>query len=62
MTGPVAERLFASNPVAVADDDADPFLTLSDTSDGIWIGWLGYRLGRRLEEFPDDGVPSDSPS
>jgi para-aminobenzoate synthetase/4-amino-4-deoxychorismate lyase len=54
--------ILGSEPIAVATDDADPFATLDDmpsptdaTSGGAravgggWFGWLGYRLGRRIE-------------
>ncbi len=56
-----------SEPVAVAGEDADPFATLDvlpplcardhghpDAVGGGWFGWLGYRLGHRIERLPPD--------
>jgi para-aminobenzoate synthetase/4-amino-4-deoxychorismate lyase len=48
--------LLADRPVEVAGPDDDPFVLLDQTGDGTWAGWLGYRLGRRLERLPPDGV------
>ncbi|MGO9957283.1 MAG: chorismate-binding protein [Solirubrobacteraceae bacterium] len=76
--------IVGSDPLAVADDDADPFAVLDDQpscrgipGDGLagddlarggvtggaprerslavgggWFGWLGYRLGARIERVP----------
>jgi para-aminobenzoate synthetase / 4-amino-4-deoxychorismate lyase len=54
-----------SDPLLIADAGADPFSTLDalpelrdDTRDGElavgggWFGWLGYRLGARIESLP----------
>ncbi len=52
--------ILGSEPIAVAADDADPLVTLDDLPSwagpapsgavgGGWFGWLGYRLGRRIE-------------
>jgi len=48
--------LLADRPVQMADPDEDPFALLEQTDDGTWAGWLGYRLGRRLEQLPPDGA------
>jgi para-aminobenzoate synthetase/4-amino-4-deoxychorismate lyase len=58
--------IFGCDPLAVAGDDADPFALLDDlpTIDGGvppppgavgggWFGWLGYRLGARVERVPE---------
>ena len=54
-----------SNPLVVAEPGADPFALLDalplvgETSHrdaavgGGWFGWLGYRLGRRIEDLPE---------
>ncbi len=53
-----------ARPLAVADPDADPFAVLDvlPRVDGLtdraasvgggWFGWLGYRLGNRIEDLP----------
>jgi para-aminobenzoate synthetase/4-amino-4-deoxychorismate lyase len=53
-----------SSPLVVADPDADPFALLDalphvgehgqggPSVGGGWFGWLGYRLGRRIEDLP----------
>jgi para-aminobenzoate synthetase/4-amino-4-deoxychorismate lyase len=40
----------------VAGPDQDPFALLDRTEGGTWAGWLGYRLGGRLERLPPDGA------
>jgi para-aminobenzoate synthetase/4-amino-4-deoxychorismate lyase len=57
--------IVGSSPVAVADQAADPFALLDVLPDvgeqagpgeavgGGWFGWLGYRLGRRVEDLPE---------
>ena len=57
--------ILGSVPLLVADPDADPFAvldalpTLTHPPDGGtpvgggWFGWLGYRLGRRVERLPE---------
>ncbi len=59
-------------PLAIADADADPFALLDAVPDvgapgdleaaigGGWFGWLGYRLGRRIEDLPE-GPPRPVP-
>ncbi len=47
--------VLADRPAQVAGPDDDPFALLELTSTGTWAGWLGYRLGRRLERLPPDG-------
>ncbi|MGI9183566.1 MAG: chorismate-binding protein [Solirubrobacteraceae bacterium] len=60
--GGAGGAILGSEPTAVAADDADPFAILDDLptpaaaapdGDGAvgggWFGWLGYRLGRRIE-------------
>ena len=55
-----------SDPLVVADANADPFATLDalpaidagavagcGVVGGGWFGWLGYRLGRRIERLPE---------
>jgi para-aminobenzoate synthetase/4-amino-4-deoxychorismate lyase len=56
--------IIASEPLAVADPDADPFALLDDLPHvaagadassavgGGWFGWLGYRLSARVEHVP----------
>jgi para-aminobenzoate synthetase/4-amino-4-deoxychorismate lyase len=57
--------IIGSEPVAVADDADDPFSILDrlptpadgdrqhpDAAGGGWFGWLGYRLGARIEQLP----------
>jgi para-aminobenzoate synthetase / 4-amino-4-deoxychorismate lyase len=57
--------ILGSEPVAVASAAADPFAALDDLPPllrrehahpdavgGGWFGWLGYRLGRRIESLP----------
>jgi para-aminobenzoate synthetase / 4-amino-4-deoxychorismate lyase len=53
-----------SSPLFVADPDADPFALLDalphvgehghsrPSVGGGWFGWLGYRLGSRIEDLP----------
>jgi len=48
--------ILADRPAEVADPHADPFALLDQTAAGTWAGWLGYRLGRRLEHLPPDGT------
>ncbi|MEO5678874.1 MAG: chorismate-binding protein, partial [Acidimicrobiales bacterium] len=48
--------LLADRPAEVAGADADPFALLDQTGNGTWAGWLGYRLGSRLERLPPDGA------
>jgi len=47
--------VLADRPAEVADDEDDPFALLERTERGTWAGWLGYRLGQRLERLPADG-------
>ncbi len=47
--------VLADRPTEVADPDDDPFAVLDRTTAGTWAGWLGYRLGQRLERLPPDG-------
>lgn len=47
--------LLADRPDEVAAPDDDPFALLEQTGAGTWAGWLGYRLGARLERLPPDG-------
>ena len=47
--------MLADRPSQVARPDDDPFALLDQTATGTWAGWLGYRLGRRLERLPPDG-------
>ena len=57
--------IVGSEPVAVADDADEPFATLDrlpalaardlghpQAVGGGWFGWLGYRLGGRIERLP----------
>ncbi len=57
--------VLGSEPLAVASPDGDPFATLDDLPQlaardlahpdavgGGWFGWLGYRLGARIEQLP----------
>jgi len=56
--------IIGSSPLVVADPDADPFALLDALPSvaehagrgrsvgGGWFGWLGYRLGRRIEDLP----------
>jgi len=56
--------IVGSSPLVVADHDADPFALLDElpavgehaqcgpSVGGGWFGWLGYRLGRRIEDLP----------
>jgi para-aminobenzoate synthetase / 4-amino-4-deoxychorismate lyase len=57
--------IVGSDPVLVADPTGDPFSTLDrlptpadgdrqhpDAVGGGWFGWLGYRLGARIETLP----------
>ena len=57
--------IVGSSPLTVADTEADPFALL-DVLPGVdkqtrpggavgggWFGWLGYRLGRRVEDLPE---------
>jgi len=55
--------IVGSCPVAVAGDENDPFAVLDRLPDltgpapagavgGGWFGWLGYRLGARVERLP----------
>ncbi len=63
--------IVGSDPLIVAEPDADPFFTLDAVPDvdgsapagavgGGWFGWLGYRLGRRIEQLPE-GPPRPVP-
>jgi para-aminobenzoate synthetase/4-amino-4-deoxychorismate lyase len=65
--------IVGSEPVAVAAPDDDPFAVLdrlpavcdaesvpAGAVGGGWFGWLGYRLGARLERVPD-GPPRPVP-
>ena len=65
--------IVGSDPLLVAEPDADPFSTLdalpviredaaagSGAVGGGWFGWLGYRLGRRVERLPE-GPPRPVP-
>ncbi len=47
--------VLADRPAEVADPDDDPFAVLDRSTAGTWAGWLGYRLGQRLERLPPDG-------
>ncbi len=61
-----------SSPLVVAEPDADPFALLDalpvvreqlhrgPAVGGGWFGWLGYRLGRRIEDLPE-GPPRPVP-
>ncbi len=56
-----------SEPVRVAGPGADPFALLDEVApvsgDGVhggWVGWLGYRLGARVERL-DAGPPRPWP-
>jgi para-aminobenzoate synthetase/4-amino-4-deoxychorismate lyase len=57
--------IIGSDPLAVTDDGDDPFAVLDDLPrlsardyghpdavGGGWFGWLGYRLGARIEQLP----------
>lgn len=55
--------IVGSSPLVVADPDADPFALLdalpsvgghadAGSVGGGWFGWLGYGLGRRIEDLP----------
>jgi para-aminobenzoate synthetase/4-amino-4-deoxychorismate lyase len=57
--------IVSSDPLAVAGDDDDPFAVLDRLPSlpggelesggavgGGWFGWLGYRLGARIERLP----------
>ncbi len=61
------------DPLTVADKGGDPFSTLDqlptpadgdrqhpDAVGGGWFGWLGYRLGSRIEQLPE-GPPRPVP-
>jgi para-aminobenzoate synthetase/4-amino-4-deoxychorismate lyase len=65
--------ILGSEPVAVAGEDEDPFALLDrlppidggtpvppGAVGGGWFGWLGYRLGARVERVPD-GPPRPVP-
>jgi anthranilate/para-aminobenzoate synthase component I len=66
--------IVGSDPLVVAEPDADPFSTLdalpvvdagtaaggTGAVGGGWFGWLGYRLGRRVERLPE-GPPRPVP-
>jgi para-aminobenzoate synthetase/4-amino-4-deoxychorismate lyase len=66
--------IVGSEPLVLASDGADPFAVLDDlpawTDDGApgsaaavgggWFGWLGYRLGARIERVPP-GPPRPVP-
>jgi para-aminobenzoate synthetase/4-amino-4-deoxychorismate lyase len=62
-----SRALIGSEPIRVAGADEDPFAVLDDRpamderADGVvgggWFGYLGYRLGRRLEPV-GEGPPS----
>src|SRR5437763_2305199 len=56
--------IVGSSPLVVSDGEADPFALLDALPrvdehvhrglaiGGGWFGWLGYRLGRRIEQLP----------
>ncbi len=60
--------ILGSSPVIVADADSDPFALLDGLPSvagdphrvtavgGGWFGWLGYRLGRRIEILPEGSL------
>src|SRR5689334_11020231 len=64
--------ILGSSPLSVADADHDPFALLDVLPSvdeqtqpdaavgGGWFGWLGYRLGRRVEDLPE-GPPRPAP-
>ena len=59
--------LVGSEPLRVAGADEDPFALLDELpevgGDGVgggWFGWLGYRLGHRVERL-DPGPPRPTP-
>jgi para-aminobenzoate synthetase/4-amino-4-deoxychorismate lyase len=64
--------IVGSSPLAVADTAADPLALLDvlphvgeqadpgEAVGGGWFGWLGYRLGRRVEDLPE-GPPRPVP-
>src|ERR1051326_8248845 len=64
--------VLGSSPLVVADAKADPFALLDvlprldeharldDAVGGGWFGWLGYRLGRLVEDLPE-GPPRPAP-
>jgi para-aminobenzoate synthetase/4-amino-4-deoxychorismate lyase len=65
--------IVGSEPLSVADEDDDPFALLDQlpavddpgsvapgTVGGGWFGWLGYRLGGRIEQVPE-GPPRPVP-
>lgn len=56
-----AGAVLGSEPIRVADAEADPFSVLDarcevDGGDAVvgggWVGWLGYSLGGRVERLP----------
>lgn len=56
------EALIAFDPSSILDSDGDPFdvVDSNDVSEprffGGWLGYWGYRLNRRLEHIPDEGI------
>jgi para-aminobenzoate synthetase/4-amino-4-deoxychorismate lyase len=61
--------VLGSEPLRVADADSDPFSVLETGPraeagealvGGGWVGWLGYRLGSRIERLPP-GPPAPVP-
>ncbi len=65
--------VLGSEPIVVASPDSDPFAALDDLPQlpardlahpdavgGGWFGWLGYRLGARIEQLPT-GPPRPVP-
>jgi para-aminobenzoate synthetase/4-amino-4-deoxychorismate lyase len=64
--------IIGSRPRTVAGADVDPFALLdvlpavdeqthrAGAVGGGWFGWLGYRLGRRVEDLPE-GPPRPAP-
>jgi para-aminobenzoate synthetase/4-amino-4-deoxychorismate lyase len=64
--------ILGSSPLSVADANNDPFALLDVLPSvdeqthpdavvgGGWFGWLGYRLGRRVEDLPE-GPPRPAP-
>jgi para-aminobenzoate synthetase / 4-amino-4-deoxychorismate lyase len=59
--------VLGSEPVRVADARCDPFTLLDEQPEigsaeavigGGWVGWLGYRLGARIEQLPPGPPPA----
>ncbi|MGA2014210.1 MAG: anthranilate synthase component I family protein [Solirubrobacteraceae bacterium] len=68
-----ARAIVGADPLLVAGEDDDPFALLDalpvvaggdagreGAVGGGWFGWLGYRLGARIERIPE-GPPRPSP-